>query len=112
MAIVCIKIIIFTLNYCWRGILVACKFVILIRGVSEECLFLFAASSFVTSTLDWRMALLFLLVPRCLAWNAFLLRGHGAAGSYVVVINTTMAAVSALMAAAAAPAAVARAAGG
>ena len=106
-----IKIIIFAIFYCWRGILVACKFVILIRGVNEECLLLFAASGFVTSTLDWRMALLFLLVLRRLAWNAFLFRGHGATGSYVVVINTTMAAVSALMAAAA-PAAVARAAGG
>ena len=107
-----IKIIIFAIFYCWRGILVACKFVILIRGVGEECLFLFGASGFVTSTLDWRMALLFALFLRRLAWNAFLFRGHGATGSYVVVIHTTMAAVSALMAAAPAPAAVARAAGG
>ena len=75
-------------------------------------MFLFVASGFVTHVLDWRLALFFALLLRRLAWNAFLFRGHGATGSYVVVINTTMAAVSALMAAAAAPAAVARAAGG
>ena len=107
-----IKIIIFAIFYCWRGILVACKFVILIRGVGKECLFLFAASGFITHVLDWRLALFFALLLRRLAWNAFLFRGHGATGSYVVVIHTTMAAVSAFMAAVAAPAAAARAAGG
>ena len=112
MAIVCIKIIIFALNYCWCGILVACKFIILIRGIEEVRLFLLAASGFVVSRLDRRIALLFLPVPRRLVRNAFLFRGHGAAGSDVVVSYTTMATVSALIATVAAPAVTAHAAGG